>query len=119
MPDAALRSTAAAKTLHDPAELGRQVTRMLQDPKAHALTTDFVGQWLQLRDLPAAEVNAMAFPTFDPALRDAMSGETSRFFDEFFRQPVPAINILTADFTYVNARLATHYGITPPAGTEL
>lgn len=60
----------------------------------------------------------MAFPTFDPALRDAMGGETSRFFDEFFRQPVPAINILTADFTYVNARLATHYGITPPAGTD-
>lgn len=118
MPDPTLRATAAASSLHDPAELGRQVARMLQDPKSHALTTDFVGQWLQLRDLPAAEVNAMAFPTFDQALRDAMIGETTRFFDEFFRQPLPAINILTADFTYVNARLATHYGIPAPSGTD-
>jgi len=99
MPDAALHAAAAGGTLHDRAELGQQVARMLQDPKAHALTTDFVDQWLKLRDLPTVEVNATAFPTFDSALRDGMIGETSRFFDEFFRQPLPAVNILTADFT--------------------
>jgi hypothetical protein len=118
MPDAALRSAAAGGMLHDRAELGQQVARMLQDPKAHALTTDFVDQWLKLRDLPTVEVNAEAFPTFDSALRDGMIGETSRFFDEFLRQPLPAVTILTADFTYVNARLAAHYGTTPPAGTD-
>ena len=118
MPDAALLSAAAGKTLHDRAELEHQVARMLQDPRAHALTTDFVDQWLKLRDLPTVEVNAQAFPTFDSALRDAMIGETSRFFDEFFRQPLPAVNILTADFTYLNARLASHYGMTPPAGND-
>jgi hypothetical protein len=118
MPDDALGSAAAAGTLHDRAELGRQVARMLQDPKAHALTTDFVDQWLKLRDLPDLEVNALAFPTFDSALREGMIGETSRFFDEFFRQSIPAVNILTADFTYVNARLAAHYGMPPPPGTD-
>jgi hypothetical protein len=118
MPDDGLRSAAAAGKLHDRSELGGQVARMLQDPKAHALTTDFVDQWLKLRDLPEAEVNALAFPTFDNALREGMIGETSRFFDEFFRQPIPAVNILTADFTYVNARLAAHYGMSPPAGSD-
>jgi hypothetical protein len=91
---------------------------MLRDPKAHALTTDFVGQWLELRDLPTVEVDAQAFPTFDSALRGAMSGETSRFFDEFFMQPLPAANILTADFTYLNGRLAAHYGVTLPAASD-
>jgi hypothetical protein len=118
MPDAALFAAAAAGTLHDPAQIASQLTRMLQDPKAHALTTDLVGQWLALRDLPTHEVNAMAYPTFDEALRTAMEGESNLFFDEFFRTKVPAINILTADFTYINARLATHYGMPAPAGTD-
>jgi hypothetical protein len=118
MPDPTLRAAAAAGTLHEPAELAKQVTRMLQTPKAHALTTDFVGQWLELRDLPVKEVNPQAYPTFDPALRAAMTGETERFFDEFFRRQLPAADILTADFTFVNARLAAHYGMQPPAGTD-
>jgi hypothetical protein len=118
MPDDTLRASAAAGTLHDPAEIGNQVTRMLQDPKAHALTTDLVGQWLALRDLPAHQVDAVAYPKFDDALRTAMEGESNLFFDEFFRQKVPAINILTADFTYINTRLATHYGMPAPAGSD-
>src|SRR5260370_40956380 len=118
MPEAAGRAAAAGGTLHDRAELGRQVARMLQDPKAHALTTDSTDQGLKLRDLPTVEVNPQAFPMFDAALRDGMIGETSRFFDEFLRQPLPAVNIFTADFTYVNARLAAHYGMTPPAGAD-
>jgi hypothetical protein len=91
---------------------------MLQDPKAHALTTDLVGQWLALRDLPAHQVDAVAYPTFDEPLRTAMEGESNLFFDEFFRTNVPAINILSADFTYINARLATHYGMPAPTGTD-
>jgi hypothetical protein len=118
MPDTALRGAADGGTLHDPKELSKQVARMLQDPKAHALTTDFIGQWLKLRDLTTIEVNATAFPQFDSALRDGMIGETSRFFDEFFQKPLPVSSILTADFTYVNARLASHYGMTAPAGTD-
>jgi hypothetical protein len=117
MPDAALFAAAAAGTLHDPAQIGNQVTRMLQDPKAHALTTDLVGQWLALRQLPAHEVNALAYPTFDEALRTAMEGESNLFFDEFFRTKVPAINVLTANFTYINARLAAHYGMPAPTGS--
>jgi hypothetical protein len=117
MPDASLLAAAAAGTLHDPAQIGNQLTRMLQDPKAHALTTDLVGQWLALRDLPTHEVNPIAYPTFDEPLRTAMEGESNLFFDEFFRTKVPAINILTADFTYLNARLATHYGMPAPAGS--
>jgi len=118
MPDDTLRASAAAGTLHDPAQLGNQVTRMLQDPKAHALTTDLVGQWLALRDLPTHEVNPVAYPTFDEALRTAMESESNLFFDEFFRTKVPAISILTADFTYINARLATHYGMPAPASSD-
>jgi len=118
MPDAPLLAAAAAGTLHDPAELGKQVSRMLLDARAHALTTDFVGQWLELRDLPNKEVNPQAYPTFDPALRSAMGGETQRFFEEFFQKQLPAISILTADFTYVNARLATHYGLPAPGGSD-
>ncbi|HWZ88504.1 MAG TPA: DUF1592 domain-containing protein [Polyangiaceae bacterium] len=117
-PDAALTASAAAGTLHDLAELGRQVARMLQDPKAHALTTDFIGQWLQLRKLPTVEVDPVAFPAFSSALRDAMGGETSRFFDEFFQKPLPVASILTADFTYLNSTLATYYGMAPPAGSD-
>src|SRR5260370_17576441 len=112
MPEAAGRAAAAGGTLHDRAELGRQVARMLQDPKAHALTTDFIDQWLKLRDLPTVEVNPQAFPMFDAALRDGMIGETSRFFDEFLRHPLPAVNIFTADFTYVTPPLPPLYATT-------
>jgi hypothetical protein len=118
MPDSGLLAAAANGTLHDPTTLAQQVSRMLQDPKAHAITTDFVGQWLELRDLPTVDVNAQAFPTFDAALRSAMGVETDRFFDEFLRQPLPATDILTADFTYLNGRLASHYGIAGPTGTD-
>jgi hypothetical protein len=118
MPDDALLASAANGSIQTPAELDRQVTRMMQDARAHAITTDFVGQWLGYRDMPSVDVNAMSFPTFDPALRDAMAGESERFFDEFIRSQAPASDMLTANYTYLNARLAQHYGMTAPPGTD-
>jgi hypothetical protein len=118
MPDAALLVAAANGTLHDPATLAAQVSRMLQDPKSHAITTDFIGQWLNLRALPSDAVDPMDFPTFDEALRTSMETETNLFFDDFLRQSSPATDILTANFTYLNNRLATHYGIPGPTGSD-
>jgi hypothetical protein len=118
MPDAALLASAANGSIQTPAELDRQVARMLQDARAHSITTDFVGQWLGYRDMPSVDVNPVSYPTFDPALRDAMIGETERFFDEFIRSQAPASDMLTANYTYINARLAKHYGMMPPPGTD-
>jgi hypothetical protein len=83
-------------------------------PKAHALATDFAGQWLRTRELPDHTVDPMVYPTFDPALRSAMKEETDRFFDDFAKQARPVRDLLTADFTYLNDRLAKHYGYPSP-----
>jgi len=114
MPDETLRERADEGRLHDPKVLSAEVQRMLESPKAQAFIEDFAGQWLATRALGAHETNPDAFPAWSPALRDAMTEQSRRFFAAFLEGARPARELLTADFTYVNAPLAAHYGLSAP-----
>jgi hypothetical protein len=113
-PDEPLLALAEAGTLHEPAVLEQQVRRMLADPKARALVEDFAGQWLYLRAVDAVEPDKALFPTFDESLRQALRQETELFFREFLTSNRPLRDMLDADFTYMNDRLAAHYGLPRP-----
>ena len=108
-------------TLADRGELRRrlseQITRMLKDSKSSALTTNFVGQWLQLRDLEHVAPDAEKFPEFDPELAAALRRESELLFEYILRENRPLIDFLDADYTFVNARLVTHYGLPSPVGS--
>lgn len=112
MPDDELRAAADAGLLTTGDELARQVDRMLADPRAEALVDNFAGQWLYLRGLAEHEPDATSFPGFDGELRAAMIEETRAFFREFLTGDHPLAEMLSADFTFVDARLAAHYGVT-------
>jgi hypothetical protein len=88
-----------------------QIQRMLKDPKSTALVQNFAGQWLTLRKLPQVSPDAKLFPEFDDDLRAAMQKETELFFEDILREDSSVLHFIDADFTYVNARLARHYGI--------
>ena len=112
IPDPELLDVAERGALSQPAELERQVRRMIADPRSKALTTNFAGQWLQLRNL--ATVIRPGDPyslAFDETLRQAMITETELFFDGVVRQDRGVLELLTADYTYLNGRLAGHYDI--------
>ncbi len=111
MPDARLLELAANGTLRDPAVLERQVDRLLSDPKSSALTENFAGQWLQLRSLAEITPDPQRYPAFDDELRSAMRRETELFFDAVVREDRSILDFLRADFSYLNERLATHYGL--------
>ena len=111
LPDNALLTMAEQGRLGDPAELERQVRRMLADPRAVALVENFAGQWLFLRNLRTVEPDATAFPGFDDNLRRALRRETELFFESVMREDRGVLELLTADYTFVNGRLAEHYGI--------
>jgi mono/diheme cytochrome c family protein len=99
-------------------ELGPQVRRMLKDGKVRALGENFAGQWLQIRNLKSVAPDAQVFPQFDEALRSAMLQETTLFFEAMMREDRSLIDFLDADFTYVNERLAKHYGIAGVKGDQ-
>jgi hypothetical protein len=111
VPDDELLREAARGQLHTPAVLRQQVRRMLADPKAHALVDNFAGQWLQLRNLRGITPNSEEFPDFDDNLRQAFRQETELLFDTIIRDDRSVLELLTADYTFVNERLAKHYGI--------
>ena len=111
VPDDELLDLAVSRRLSQPATLERQVKRMLADPKADALVTNFASQWLYLRNLAAASPDARQFPDFDDNLRQAFRRETELFFQSILREDRSALDLLRADYTYVNERLAKHYGI--------
>ncbi len=110
MPDDELTSRAAKNELHQPAVLEAQVRRMLADPKAWGLVENFAGQWLQVRSLDISP-DPDLFPKFDEPLRRAMQQETLLFFQALLREDRSLAALLDADFTFVNERLARHYGI--------
>ena len=110
-PDDELIDVAANGTLRDPVVLEAQVRRMLADPRADTLVTNFAAQWLYLRNLPAVSPNFIAFPDFDDTLRRAMRQETELFFGSIIDEDRSALDLLTADYTFLNERLARHYGI--------
>jgi len=94
------------------------VRRMLADPRAEALTTNFAGQWLYLRNLKNMQPNSEQFPDFDDNLRQAFEREASLFFESIVREDRNVLDLMTADYTFVNARLAKHYGIPNVYGSQ-
>lgn len=118
MPDEALYESAKLGKLSDPDVLLAQTRRMLKDPKSNALVENFAGQWLQLRNLKVSTPDTKRFPTFDDALKAAMLKETELFFQEMLTKDHPITTFLDADFTYLNEKLANHYGITTVKGNE-
>jgi mono/diheme cytochrome c family protein len=112
MPDDALLDLAEGGRLHQPAVLEGQVRRMLRDPKASALVENFAGQWLHVRNLQNIAPNTDEFPDFDNDLRDAFRREIELFFESIVREDHDVLDLMTADYTFVNERLAKHYGLT-------
>jgi uncharacterized protein DUF1592/uncharacterized protein DUF1588/uncharacterized protein DUF1585 len=111
IPDDQLLDAAAKSTLHTPAVLDQQVKRMLADPKSEALTTNFAAQWLYLRNLKNMQPLSEEFPDFDDNLRVAFEREASLFFDSIVREDHNVLDLMTADYTFLNERLAKHYGV--------
>jgi hypothetical protein len=118
IPDEELLTLAASGKLHEPAVLQQQTLRMLRDPKSHALVSNFAGQWLQLRNVRNVQPNSDEFPDFDDNLRSAFQRETEMFFEAILRENRSALDLLTADFTFLNERLARHYGIAGIYGSQ-
>jgi len=110
-PDSELIGLASQGKLHDPKVLEQQTRRMLTDPRSHELVKNFAGQWLQLRNLPSTAPITQMFPDFDDNLRQAFRTETEMFFESILRDNRSAADLLNADYTFVNERLARHYGI--------
>ncbi|HEY7170348.1 MAG TPA: DUF1592 domain-containing protein [Vicinamibacterales bacterium] len=111
LPDDELLDAAARGRLHDPAVLRAQVTRMLADPRSSSLVTNFASQWLHLRNLRAAAPDLAEFPDFDENLRLAFQRETELLIESQLREDRPVTDLLTTSYTFVNERLARHYGI--------
>ena len=111
VPDDELIDVAAQGKLKDPVVLEQQVRRMLKDPKSEALIDNFTGQWLNVRSLQASEPVVNLFPDFDDNLRRAFEREVALFFGSVVREDRSVLDLLTADYTFVNERLAKHYGI--------
>jgi hypothetical protein len=117
-PDAELLEKAQTGKLRDPAVLAQQVRRMLQDGKSENLVTSFFERWLQLDRLEKAKPDPQLFPVFDAELRQSMGTETRLFLDNQLRENHSALDLWTANYTFVNERLARHYGIANVSGSE-
>ena len=115
-PDTELLEAATAGRLSNPAGIRAQVRRMLADERARALSTRFAAQWLRLQDLEKIQPDVRVAPDFDESLKRSMHRETELFFDNLVRADRPVLELLTADYTFVNERLARHYGIPGVAG---
>lgn len=111
IPDDTLLDLAAANKLHEPATLEAQVRRMLASPRANSLVTNFASQWLYLRNLASTTPDPRLFPDFDENLRQAMQRETELFFESVLREDRNVLDLLRAPYTFLNERLARHYGI--------
>ena len=118
IPDDELLTVAAQGRLKDPAVLERQVRRMLGDRRASALISNFAGQWLYLRNLRNVVPSKDEFPDFDDNLRQALQRETELLLEYVMKQDRSVVELLTADYTFVNERLARHYGIPGVYGTH-
>jgi mono/diheme cytochrome c family protein len=117
IPDDELLDAAIAGRLKQPAVLERQVRRMLADERSSALVTNFAAQWLYLRDIEAKLPDEVLFQDFDETLRAAMERETELFIDSIFRDNRSVVDLLSADYTFLNERLAKHYGISNVRGS--
>jgi mono/diheme cytochrome c family protein len=111
IPDDELRDAAARGRLNDPVALEQQVRRMLRDPRSRALVDNFAGRWLELNKLAGVVPDTELYPEFDENLRDAMEQETRLFVASQVRDNRSVMELLTADYSFLNERLAAHYGI--------
>jgi mono/diheme cytochrome c family protein len=111
IPDEELLKLAIDGKLHQPAVLEKQARRMLADPKSRSLVTNFANQWLYLRDLKSANPDVTVFPDFDDNLRQGFQRETEMLFESVMREDRSVLDLLDADYTFVNERLAKHYAI--------
>ena len=118
IPDDELLNAAAQGKLHDPAVLRAQVRRMLADRRADSLVNNFAAQWLFLRNLPATQRDQGEFPNFDDNLRTAFDRETSLFFGSIMHGDRSVLDLINADYTFVNERLAKQYGIPDIYGSQ-
>jgi len=111
LPDEELLALAEQRRLGEPEVYERQIRRMLADPRAAALVENFAGQWLFLRNLQSARPDVATFPNFDENLRRSMRRETELFFESIVAEDRSVTDLLDADYTYLNERLAQHYGV--------
>jgi hypothetical protein len=109
---------ASQGTLRAPGALAAQVKRMLADPRSEALSTRFAAQWFRLQDLDKINPDALLFPYYDFSLAGALKRETELFFDSIVREDRPVLDLLTADYTFVNERVAKHYGLANVTGPD-
>jgi hypothetical protein len=117
-PDAELLKVASARQLSTPSVLEKQVRRMLADPRSEALATRFAAQWLRLHDVDNILPDAILYPYYDRRLGDAFIRETELFFDSLVREDRSLLDLLTADYTFVNERIARHYRIPGVSGDQ-
>jgi hypothetical protein len=118
MPDEELLKAAEQGKLTDQEVLRRQVRRMLNDPRSHSLISNFAGQWLFLRELRNRNPDLLVYPDFDDNLRQAFQRETELLFDSVVREDRNVFDLMNADYTFVNERLARHYGIPNVYGSD-
>jgi hypothetical protein len=118
IPDDELLAVAERGELSDPSMLERQVRRMMADPRSQALVQNFVGQWLFLRNIPKMQPDITAFTYFDDNLRQALEKETTLLVESTLHEDRSVVDLLTTDYTFVNQRLAEHYGIEGIYGSE-
>ncbi|HVB37319.1 MAG TPA: DUF1592 domain-containing protein, partial [Vicinamibacterales bacterium] len=117
-PDAELLKVASSGRLQEPAVLDAQVRRMVKDPRSEALSTRFASQWLRLQDVSKMHPDAITYPYYDATLGQAMVRETQLLVDSIVKGDRNVLDLLTADYTFVNERLAAHYGIPGVAGPD-
>jgi mono/diheme cytochrome c family protein len=118
IPDDTLLDAASKGGLKSAAGLDQQVRRMLADAKSQAFIDNFVGQWLQLRNLKTKQPNSHEFPDFDDNLRQSLGTEAEMFFASIMREDRSVLDLMTADYTFLNERLARHYGVPNVYGTH-
>jgi cytochrome c5 len=118
IPDDELLNLAGRGRLKDPKILEQQVRRMLGDSRSNALVSNFAGQWLYLRNLRTKFPDPAAYPDFDENLRQALEKETDLFFESIVREDRSVVDLLNADYTFLNERLAEHYGISNVLGSQ-
>jgi mono/diheme cytochrome c family protein len=118
-PDAELLRLAEAGRLSRPGEIERQVTRMLADRRSDVLASRFAAQWLRLQDLDKIHPDVRFYPDVDEQLKESMRRETEAFFRHIVRTNRPVLDLFTADYTFVDERLARHYGIPGVIGAEM
>ena len=119
MPDEALLAVAEAGQLSEPAELARQVERMLDDPKSKRFVKDFVGQAYRLYEIYSTSPDANLYPEYNDLLGQALQAETELFYEELIRENLSVANLVAADFTFLNRRLAEHYNVPGIEGQQM